>query len=163
MKEITITFTLNDKQVSATTSPNRLLVDFLRKDLGITSVKKGCSEGECGACTVICNGKPITSCTALAGQIHGAKIITLEGLRRDGELDILQETFMDTGAVQCGFCTPGMILSAKALLMENPNPGQEEIRRAMSGNLCRCTGYTKILEAVSLAADSPEGGTDGSE
>lgn len=156
MKEITITFTLNHEQVTATTQPNKLLVDFLRKDLGLTSVKKGCSEGECGACTVICNGKAVTSCTILAGQVNGAEIITLEGLGRDGELDILQETFMDTGAVQCGFCTPGMILSAKALLMENPNPGREEIKRAMSGNLCRCTGYTKILEAVSLAADPAE-------
>lgn len=163
MKPITITFTLNGETLTATTAPNRLLVDFLRKDLGLTSVKKGCGEGECGSCTVICNGRAITSCTALAGQIDGAKIITVEGLGKDGKLDRLQESFMDTGAVQCGFCTPGMLLSAKALLMENPCPGREEIKRAISGNLCRCTGYTKIIDAVAAAAKSDANLPAGSE
>ena len=121
MTPVTITFTLNGKSVTAETLPNRLLVDFLRKDLGLTSVKKGCGEGECGACTVICNGRAITSCTALAAQIDGAQITTVEGLSQNGEVSALQEAFMDAGAVQCGFCTPGMLLSAKALLMEKPH------------------------------------------
>ena len=132
--------------------PNKRLVDFLRDDLKLTSVKEGCGEGECGACTVIFNGEPVTTCCMLAGQADGAEIITLEGLAKDGELDVVQQTFMDAGAVQCGFCTPGMILTAKALLMKNPHPTREEIKAAMSGNLCRCTGYAKIITAVEDAA-----------
>ena len=140
MNQIKISFTLNGQQVSRETRPNKRLVDFLREDCGCLSVKEGCGEGECGACTVILNGEPVTSCLILAGQVEGDEIITLEGLSQDGELDALQESFMVSGAVQCGFCTPGMILSAKALLAKNPRPSREEIRRALSGNLCRCTG-----------------------
>ena len=151
MNQIKISFTLNGQQVSRETRPNKRLVDFLREDCGCLSVKEGCGEGECGACTVILNGEPVTSCLILAGQVEGDEIITLEGLSQDGELDALQESFMVSGAVQCVFCTPGMILSAKALLAKNPRPSREEIRRALSGNLCRCTGYSKIIKAVDLA------------
>lgn len=151
MNQIKISFTLNGQQVSRETRPNKRLVDFLREDCGCLSVKEGCGEGECGACTVILNGEPVTSCLILAGQVEGDEIITLEGLSQDGELDALQESFMVSGAVQCGFCTPGMILSAKALLAKNPRPSREEIRRALSGNLCRCTGYSKIIKAVEMA------------
>ena len=151
MNQIKISFTLNGQQVSRETRPNKRLVDFLREDCGCLSVKEGCGEGECGACSVILNGEPVTSCLIFAGQVEGDEIITLEGLSQDGELDALQESFMVSGAVQCGFCTPGMILSAKALLAKNPRPSREEIRRALSGNLCRCTGYSKIIKAVEMA------------
>jgi len=129
------------------------LLDMLREDLGLTSVKEGCSEGECGACTVLFNGEPVTSCCVLAGQAEGADIVTLEGVSPDGTPDAVQQAFMDTGAVQCGFCTPGMILSAEALLARNPAPTEEEVKLAMSGKLCRCTGCAEIIEAVLLAAE----------
>ncbi len=153
MEKIRVSFNLNNEDVTIETFPNKRVVDMLREDFGCTSVKEGCGEGECGACTVIRNGEPVTSCTMLAGQVAGDRIVTLEGLSKNGELDILQKTFMEAGAVQCGFCTPGMILSAKALLMKNPHPTREEIRRALSGNLCRCTGYTKIIKAVEMAIE----------
>ena len=122
------------------------------------SVKEGCGEGECGACTVIYNGEAVTSCLMLAGQVEGGSVITLEGVgRENGELDEIQQAFVEAGAVQCGYCTPGMILSAKALLDRNPKAGHEEIRRAMSGNLCRCTGYSKIIQAVEMARDAKGG------
>lgn len=152
MDKIKISFILNDKPVTVETNPNKRVVDLLREDCECTSVKEGCSEGECGACTVLVNGTPVTSCLMLAGQIEGDSILTLEGLMKDGELDKLQTSFVEAGAVQCGYCTPGMVLSAKALLMRNPHPTHEEIRRALSGNLCRCTGYTKIFKAVDMAA-----------
>ena len=152
MKNITINFTLNGKPVSVETAPNKRLLDLLHDDLGMLSVKEGCSEGECGACTVIFNGEPVTSCCMLAGQAEGAEIITVEGISVDGKPNVLQQAFLDAGAVQCGFCIPGMLLNAQALLMKNPNPTTEEIKVAMSGNLCRCTGYTKIEKAVALAA-----------
>ena len=156
MEPITIHFNLNGQDVTACTDPNKRLVDFLRYDLGMTSVKEGCGEGECGACTVIFNGKAVTSCLMLAGQVDGGRVVTLEGVSEDGELNYIQKAFVDCGAVQCGFCTPGMILSAKALLDEKPQATHEEIRRAMSGNLCRCTGYSKIIEAVETARDRKE-------
>jgi carbon-monoxide dehydrogenase small subunit len=152
MKNITINFTLNGKPVSVETAPNKRLLDLLHDDLGMLSVKEGCSEGECGACTVIFNGEPVTSCCMLAGQAEGAEIITVEGISIDGKPNVLQQAFLDAGAVQCGFCIPGMLLNAQALLMKNPNPTTEEIKVAMSGNLCRCTGYAKIEKAVALAA-----------
>ncbi|MEG1857366.1 MAG: (2Fe-2S)-binding protein [Pseudoflavonifractor sp.] len=157
MDQIKISFNLNGDDITVETAPNKRLLDLLREDLGMLSVKEGCGEGECGACTVIYNGEAVTSCLMLAGQVDGGSVITLEGLSKDGQLDKLQETFVEAGAVQCGFCTPGMILSARALLMKKPHATHEEIRRAMSGNLCRCTGYTKILNAVELARDA-EGG-----
>ena len=153
MRKITISFTLNDQEVSVETYPNKRLVDLLREDLGCLSVKEGCAEGECGACTVIRNSEAVTSCTMLAGQVQGDEIITLEGLMKNGELCTLQQTFLESGAVQCGCCTPGIMISAKAILMNNPDPGMEEIQRALSGNLCRCTGYTKIFDAVQMAAE----------
>lgn len=152
MNKITVHCTVNHKPVAVETAPNKRLLDMLREDLNLTSVKEGCGEGECGACTVIFNGEPVTSCCVLAGQAEGADIITLEGISPDGKPDAVQQAFMESGAVQCGFCTPGMILSAEALLAKNPDPSEEEVKLALSGNLCRCTGYTKIVEAVLLAA-----------
>lgn len=153
MNKITVHCTVNHKPVAVEIDPNKRLLDMLREDLNLTSVKEGCSEGECGACTVIFNGEPVTSCCVLAGQAEGADIITLEGVSVDGKPDVVQQAFMDAGAVQCGFCTPGMILTAEALLAKNPAPTEEEVKQAMSGNLCRCTGYAKIVEAVLLAAE----------
>lgn len=158
MEQITINFNLNGKDVSVTADPNKRLVDFLREDMGMTSVKEGCGEGECGACTIIYNGKAVTSCLMLAGQVDGATVITLEGVSENGELSYIQQAFVDAGAVQCGYCTPGMVLAAKALLDKKPDATNEEIRRAMSGNLCRCTGYAKIIEAVETARDVKGGG-----
>lgn len=154
MEKITITFNLNGSEVTAQTSPNKRLVDFLREDMGMLSVKEGCGEGECGACTVIYNGNAVTSCLMLAGQVNGGSVITLEGVSRNGELNYIQKAFAEAGAVQCGYCTPGMILAAKALLDKNPNATNDEIKRAMSGNLCRCTGYAKILKAVEMARNT---------
>lgn len=152
MNKITVHCTVNHKPVSVEIEPNKRLLDMLRVNLGLTSVKEGCSEGECGACTVIYNGEPVTSCCILAGQAEGADIITLEGVSVDGKPDVVQQAFIESGAIQCGFCIPGMILTAEALLMKNPHPTMAEIKEAMSGNLCRCTGYKKIEEAVALAA-----------
>lgn len=143
-----IELVVNGKKIKKDVDPTKRLVDFLRDDLDLTGVKEGCSEGECGACTVIVNNDAVASCMVLVGQVNGDEIITIEGLEENGELDIIQKAFIDKGAIQCGFCSPGMILSCKALLMKNPNPSEEEIKRAIEGNLCRCTGYIKIVEAV---------------
>lgn len=139
---------INKKNINMEVDPTTRLIDFLRDDLNLTGVKEGCSEGECGACTVILDGEAVISCTILTGQVNGCEIITIEGLAQNGELDIIQKSFIENGAIQCGFCTPGMILSCKALLMKNPNPTETEIKRAIEGNLCRCTGYNKIVKAV---------------
>ena len=157
MEQIKIQFNLNGNDVSVTADPNKRLVDFLREDMGMTSVKEGCGEGECGACTIIYNGKAVTSCLMLAGQADGSTIVTLEGVSENGQLSYIQQAFVDAGAVQCGYCTPGMVLSAKALLDKKPDATDEEIRRAMSGNLCRCTGYSKIIKAVEMARDAKGG------
>lgn len=157
MEQIKIQFNLNGNDVSVTADPNKRLVDFLREDMGMTSVKEGCGEGECGACTIIYNGKAVTSCLMLAGQADGCTIVTLEGVSENGQLNYIQQAFVDAGAVQCGYCTPGMVLSAKALLDKKPDATDEEIRRAMSGNLCRCTGYSKIIKAVEMARDAKGG------
>ena len=157
MEQIKIQFNLNGNDVSVTADPNKRLVDFLREDMGMTSVKEGCGEGECGACTIIYNGKAVTSCLMLAGQADGSTIVTLEGVSENGQLNYIQQAFVDAGAVQCGYCTPGMVLSAKALLDKKPDATDEEIRRAMSGNLCRCTGYSKIVKAVEMARDAKGG------
>ena len=157
MEQIKIQFNLNGNDVSVTADPNKRLVDFLREDMGMTSVKEGCGEGECGACTIIYNGKAVTSCLMLAGQADGSTIVTLEGVSENGQLNYIQQAFVDAGAVQCGYCTPGMVLSAKALLDKKPDATDEEIRRAMSGNLCRCTGYSKIIKAVERARDAKGG------
>jgi len=137
-----------DVRVNAETS----LLNLLRDQLDLTGVKDGCHEGECGACTVIMNGKPVNACLVLAVEANGSEILTVEGLSQGEELHPLQQAFVDCGAIQCGFCTPGMLMSAKALLDENPGPTSEEIRKALRGNLCRCTGYKKIEEAIQQAA-----------
>ena len=147
MKQI-IELKVNGNRYDVMVSPQDLLADVLRKKLGLTGTKKGCGEGDCGTCTVIVDGSPLLSCITLAMACQGKDIVTIEGLETDGQLHPLQQAFVDHGAVQCGFCTPGMILSAKALLDKNPNPSREQIKRGLSGNLCRCTGYTKIVEAV---------------
>ena len=143
-----ITLKVNDRQWDIAVEPNRTLVDVLRYDLGLTGTKKGCDLGECGSCTVILNGKPVNACLVLAVQANGAEILTIEGLKPSQGLHPLQQAFVEKGAIQCGFCTPGMILSASSLLKRFSNPTEEEIRAALSGNLCRCTGYQKIVEAV---------------
>ena len=151
-----INFTLNGKKVSIDTEADKRLLDLLRDDFSLTSVKEGCSEGECGACTVILDGEAVTSCLVLAAQVNGSEIITTEGLAKNGELDIIQKAFKDNDAVQCGFCTPGMIMSAKALLLKDKNPDKKDIEEAIAGNLCRCTGYVNIIKAISDAADKLE-------
>jgi len=143
-----ITFILNGKLVKVQTEPNITLLDLLREVLRITSVKRGCEVGECGACTVLLDGKPVNSCLILAPMIDGRNILTVEGLTRDGKLDPLQESFIEEFAIQCGYCTPGMILTSKALLDLNPSPTIEEIKEALSGNLCRCGAYQQIIDAV---------------
>ncbi|UTC64697.1 (2Fe-2S)-binding protein [Treponema sp. OMZ 792] len=142
---------INGRPIEAEVDEKMRLIDFLRDEVNLTGTKEGCSEGECGACTVIMDKRAVTSCTVLAGQIDGCEILTIEGLAQNGELDILQKKFIEYGAVQCGFCTPGFIMSAKALMMNNKNPSLHEIKRAIEGNICRCTGYIKIIEAIEAA------------
>jgi len=149
---ITVNGEVRNPDVSSTTR----LLDLLRDDLKLTGTKEGCGKGECGACTVIMNGELVTSCLVLAYQADGAEIITIEGLGFEDKIDPIQEAYIETGAVQCGFCTPGFIISTKKLLEENPNPTNEEIRRGLSGNICRCTGYQKIIDAVKLASKKLE-------
>ncbi|MGD2088966.1 MAG: (2Fe-2S)-binding protein [Candidatus Aminicenantes bacterium] len=146
--KIKIHFTLNGKKVALKTPANRRLLDILREDFGLTGTKEGCGIGECGACTVLLGSKAVNSCLILAGQVNGSDIMTVEGLEKNGRLHPLQENFLKHGAVQCGFCTPGMLMSAYALLNENPHPSEEEIKEAIAGNLCRCTGYKQIIEAI---------------
>jgi carbon-monoxide dehydrogenase small subunit len=148
-----IHFTLNGKKTIVDTPPDRRAVDILREDLGLTGTKEGCGSGECGCCTVLVDGESRLSCLMLAVQLEGREITTIEGLAGEGGLHVLQEAFVESGAVQCGFCTSGMILSAADLLSGNPDPTREEIREGLSGNLCRCTGYQKIVDAVESAAE----------
>ena len=151
-----ITLTVNGTERELAIEPNRTLLDVLRYDLELTGTKKGCDVGECGSCTVILNGKPVNACLVLAIQANGAEIITIEGLKPPQGLHPLQQAFVEKGAIQCGFCSPGMLLSASSLLKQNPNPTEEEIRTALSGNLCRCTGYQKIVEAIQSVAKGEE-------
>jgi xanthine dehydrogenase iron-sulfur cluster and FAD-binding subunit A len=151
-RECRITTTINGRSHALTIPANRTLLDLLRDDLGLPGTKCGCEIGECGACTVLLDGEPVNSCLVLAPQIAGREVVTVEGLAQDGKLHPLQESFLDHDAVHCGFCTPGMLLSAKALLDWNPRPTEREIRTAISGNLCRCTGYQQIVEAIGKAA-----------
>ena len=150
--------TVNGRKVNMPVSPSETLAEFLRTRLGLVGTKEGCDTGDCGACTVILNGKAVNSCLVLAVETEGGHLTTIEGLSSDGELHPLQQAFIDNGSVQCGFCTPGMIMGAKALLDENPNPSQEEIRLGLAGNLCRCTGYVSIIQAVTAAAKQLRGG-----
>ena len=147
MKKI-INLTINDQAYEIAVAPNKTLADMLRYDLALTGTKKGCDTGDCGACTVILNGDAVNSCLILAVQTDGAVIETIEGLATDEGLHPIQEAFVEKGAIQCGFCSPGMIMSTKNLLDKNPNPTEAEIRKGISGNLCRCTGYQKIFEAI---------------
>jgi aerobic-type carbon monoxide dehydrogenase small subunit (CoxS/CutS family) len=144
---------VNGRDYELLVEPWKTLLDVLREDLGLTGVKAGCDDGNCGACTVILDGKAVKSCLLLAPQARGKEVLTIEGLGEEGNLHPLQQAFIDHFAVQCGFCTPGMILTAKALLDENPRVTEEEIRRGLRGNICRCTGYVKIVEAVESARD----------
>lgn len=148
-----INFTLNSKSVSCEVEPDRRLIDFLREEMGLIGTKEGCGKGECGSCTVLMNGKPVCSCLVLCAQINESNIVTIEGLQNGDELHPVQAAFIETGAVQCGFCTPGLVLSGVALLAKNPEPSEAEIRRAIAGNLCRCTGYTKVVDAIRLAGE----------
>jgi len=152
-----IQLTINGETVETAVEPNRTLLQLLRDDLGLTGTKHGCGLGDCGACTVILDGKPVNSCLVLAVQAQGREVLTIEGLAENGKLHPIQQAFVDKGAIQCGFCSPGMILAAKALLDDNPQPTELEIRTAISGNLCRCTGYQKIVEAIQEAAGSLKG------
>ncbi len=156
MESIPIKLIVNQKKYSLFVSPKLRLIDLLRDQLGLTGSKEGCGEGECGACTVIMDGETVLSCMVLAAQANGSKILTIEGLGEAGNLTPLQKSFIEHGAVQCGFCTPAMILSAKALLDKNPNPSEAEIKEAISGNICRCTGYKKIINAIKSVANSKE-------
>lgn len=149
-----LNFTLNNKPVEIDVDGSLRLIDILRDDLDLTGTKEGCSEGECGACTVIINGKTLNSCLVLGSQVQGKDVLTIEGLQSDGEYSIIQKEFIECGAIQCGFCTPGMVMSTKAILMDNPNPTLNEIKKGLEGNLCRCTGYNKIEDAVLEIAKS---------
>jgi len=147
-KRLPLSFTVNGEEVDLYISPSKTLLDVLREELELTGTKEGCGEGVCGSCTVLCNGVPVRSCITLAMEVEGSTITTVEGVGGRSDPDPLQQSFVDHGAVQCGFCTPGMLMSVKGLLKRKPRPSEEEIRRGISGNICRCTGYAKIVEAV---------------
>ena len=151
MSQVQLQFRLNGKDYSIQADPTQRMVDLLRENLHLTGTKVGCGVGECGACTVVLNGEAVTSCLVLAGQMQGADILTVEGLSETQIGSILQQCFVDGDAVQCGVCTPGFLMSAYALLLHNPHPTREEIKAAVSGNLCRCTGYVPILNAIQAA------------
>ncbi|MBQ0099147.1 MAG: (2Fe-2S)-binding protein [Firmicutes bacterium] len=156
MSSFNISCFVNGKKIEKTIDSKITLLSFLRDELKLTGSKEGCGEGECGACTVLVDGKNVNSCLFPAIRAQGKSITTIEGIEKDGELSNIQKTFLKNGAVQCGFCSPGMVMSAKALLDKNPHPTEEEIRRGMSGNLCRCTGYTAIVNAIKELANDKE-------
>ena len=149
-------FNINGQTYEDEIDVRRTLLEVLRENFGLTGTKKGCNEGECGACTVLLEGKPVTSCLVLAVEAQGKRIETIEGIANNGELHPLQQAFIEYGGFQCGFCTPGMLMSAKALLDENPKPTVNEVRRAISGNLCRCTGYQSIVNSIMAASKMME-------
>lgn len=152
-----LALTVNGEPAEAAVDPAKTLLEVLREDLQLTGTKHGCELGECGACAVLLDGEPVLSCLVLAPECGGRAVVTVEGLGRDGRLDPLQEAFADLGAAQCGYCTPGILITARALLDREPEPSRERIREALSGNLCRCTGYLQILEAVEAAASRARG------
>lgn len=161
---MTLQFNLNGQEITVDMEPGRILADLLREDLGLTGTKIGCEVGECGACTVIINGRTANSCLVPAAAVQRKHVVTIEGVSPErGPLHPIQEAFIEAGAVQCGYCIPGMVLSAKALLDQNAHPTEEEIAVAMSGNLCRCTGYRKILEGVKLASEKLSQSTEQGE
>jgi len=147
-----LSLTVNGELYQRTIKPNLTLLDFIRDELGLTGTKKGCETGDCGSCTVILDGELVNSCLLLAMEANGKSVLTIEGLAKGGKLHPLQEAFIEHGAIQCGYCTPGMILAAKALLDKNPKPTEQEVKAGIIGNLCRCTGYTKIVEAILAVA-----------
>jgi len=148
----TITFTINGETERVTVPSHMTLLQMLREELALTGTKNGCAAGECGACTVLLNGEPVNSCMVLAVECDGAELVSVEGLADDGRLDPVQQALIDVGGVQCGFCTPGVLISARALLDRNPHPTEQEIREALVGNLCRCTGYVRIVAGIKQAA-----------
>ena len=152
-----VNFFLNDEPMELYVDANKTMLNVLRDELCYTGTKEGCDEGECGACTVLLDGHPVNSCLVLAAELDGRKVLTVEGLAHDGRLHPLQEAFLEVGAVQCGYCTPGMLLSGIALLNLYPHPTREQIRKEMEGNICRCTGYTRIADAILLAAERING------
>lgn len=154
----TVRFVVNGEHREIDVAPHRSLLDALRHEAGLTGTKKGCDVGECGSCTILFNGQPVNACLVLAPEADGAEIATIEGLQaEDGSPHALQECFMRCGAAQCGFCTPGILMAAKALIDTNPRPTTDEIRFAIAGNICRCTGYTKIVEAIAMASKASAG------
>lgn len=157
MSRLHMEIIINNEIHSLTVEPNRTLLEILREDLGLTGAKEGCGEGVCGSCTVLMDGNPVRACLTLALEAAGSRIVTVEGLADGEELDPLQQEFINRGAVQCGFCTSGMLMSAKGLLLKHPHPEEEDIRAALAGNICRCTGYIKIAEAVMAASDNSNG------
>jgi carbon-monoxide dehydrogenase small subunit len=150
------TMIVNGRTEKLTLEPHRTLLDVLREDLGLTGAKRGCEAGECGACTVILNGRPVNSCLVLAVELDGAEVLTIEGLGGQSALDPMQQSFIDNFALQCGYCTPGMILMGKSLLTANPHPSEDEVKEYISGNLCRCTGYENIVKAIMAVAAGGE-------
>ncbi|NLF39933.1 (2Fe-2S)-binding protein [bacterium] len=150
-----LSFTLNGSPVSLDVPAATRLLDVLRDDCGLTGTKEGCGKGECGACSVLLDGRLVNSCLVLACQAQGREVLTIEGLEQQGQYHPIQTAFLEAGAVQCGFCMPGMVLAAKALVDEHPHPTDEQIRRGIAGNLCRCTGYAKVIDAVKLYAGTP--------
>ena len=154
MKLVEITLKVNGTAYTLLVRPRRTLVEVLRESLGLTGTKKSCNEGECGACTVLMDGKPVASCLVLAVDAQGKEILTIEGLSEGEKLHPIQEAFLKHGGIQCGFCTPGMVMSAKAFLDEHPTPTATEVRKAISGNLCRCTGYQQIVDAIMAASET---------
>ncbi len=151
-QKIPITITVNDEEHELEVASHKRLLDVIRDQIDLTGTKEGCGTGDCGACTVLMNGKPVTSCLVLAPDADGAELMTIEGLAQGTQLHPLQQAFIDYGGIQCGYCTPGMILAAKAMLDETPKPSEEQVRRGIAGNLCRCTGYVKIVEAILAVA-----------
>jgi carbon-monoxide dehydrogenase small subunit len=154
MSKIKLELTVNEEALTLEVEAHWTLLDVLREQLGLTGSKEGCGEGVCGSCTVLMDGKPVRACLTLALEAADCEIVTVEGLAKAGKLDPLQHAFIDKGSVQCGFCTAGMLMSAKGLLMEDAHPDEHQVRRAISGNVCRCTGYAKIIEAIAAVAES---------
>ncbi len=158
-----IEMTVNGEPVKAQVSSQMRLLDFLREELDLTGAKEGCGKGECGACTVLVDGEPVNSCLMLAVEANGKEVLTVEGLGEGDSLDAIQQSIIDNSALQCGYCTPGIVMSAKGLLLRNPNPTRDEVVEAISGNLCRCTGYVRVIDAIMQVSASSDSQEEGSE